>query len=75
MKLQLKHIKTISTAPPSIHHMKKTRFYHDLLKLLQEERQLQRSWEQLQSGECGLPVMTSTQDRTGQVDGRKFSMK
>lgn len=25
MKLQLKHIKTISTAPPSIHHMKKKR--------------------------------------------------
>eukprot|EP00435_Cladocopium_sp_Y103_P022760 s1270_g5.t1 len=28
----------------------------------EEERQLQRSWEQLQSGECGLPVMTNTQD-------------
>lgn len=37
-------------------------FAQRLMVHAQEERQLQRSWEQLQSGECGLPVMTSTQD-------------
>lgn len=37
-------------------------FAQRLMVHAQEERQLQRSWEQLQSGECGLPVLTSTQD-------------
>eukprot|EP00434_Breviolum_minutum_P014684 symbB.v1.2.012949.t1/scaffold892.1/size156909/1 len=45
-------------------------FAQRLMVHVQEERHLEKSWEQIQSGQCGLPVMTRSQE-VDEPDGQE----